>query len=123
MIPIFYHDIVTPSGHPGDEVISALQKFIRRGRNDLVPRVSAGSYDVMVKNWYCQVSFLRAQPDTGPRQGGGGCSVSALPKSASIGADGLLSQVPRVVGHLLVHGLDGAVDGVEVVVALVNTGS
>ena len=36
MIPIFYHDIVTPSGHPGDEVISALQKFIRRGETELV---------------------------------------------------------------------------------------
>lgn len=35
MIPIFYHDIVTPSGHPGDEVISALQKFIRRGETEL----------------------------------------------------------------------------------------
>ena len=40
MIPIFYHDIVTPSGHPGDEVISALQKFIRRGETELAVRAT-----------------------------------------------------------------------------------
>ena len=43
MIPIFYHDIVTPSGHPGDEVISALQKFIRRGETELAVRAAMSS--------------------------------------------------------------------------------
>ena len=44
MIPIFYHDIVTPSGHPGDEVISALQKFIRRGETELAVRAAYELY-------------------------------------------------------------------------------
>ncbi len=29
---ILYHDVITPCGQPADVVISALQKFIRRGR-------------------------------------------------------------------------------------------
>ena len=86
--------------------------------------------------------FLSARPgrDTGPRQGGGGCSVSALPKSASVGADGLLQvgqgllRLHAVVRHLLHHGLDGAVDGaggggsigkhglIEITVTLLYTG-
>ena len=31
---ILYHDIMTSSGQPADVVISALQKFIRRGQTE-----------------------------------------------------------------------------------------
>ena len=30
---ILYHHILTPCGEPADIIISALQKFIRRGKN------------------------------------------------------------------------------------------
>lgn len=41
---ILYHDIVTPCGQPADVVISALQKFIRRGRTEDAARAAYELY-------------------------------------------------------------------------------
>lgn len=37
---IYYHDVITPSGHPADVVISALQKFIRRSKTEEAVRAA-----------------------------------------------------------------------------------
>lgn len=44
MVKILYHDITTPSGIAGDVVISALQKFIRRGETELAVRAAYELY-------------------------------------------------------------------------------
>ena len=41
---ILYHDIVTASGQPADVVISALQKFIRRGETEQAARAAYELY-------------------------------------------------------------------------------
>ena len=41
---IYYHDVTTPCGHPADAVISALQKFIRRGQAEQAARAAYELY-------------------------------------------------------------------------------
>lgn len=41
---ILYHDIMTPCGQPADVMISALQKFIRRGRTEDAVRAAYELY-------------------------------------------------------------------------------
>ena len=40
---ILYHHILTPCGEPADIIISALQKFIRRGKTEEAARAAYDS--------------------------------------------------------------------------------
>ena len=41
---ILYHHILTPCGEPADIIISALQKFIRRGKTEEAARAAYELY-------------------------------------------------------------------------------